>query len=136
MLLNNQSFSDADAENTCVNLSFRVVNDTVVKIPQIALKDSEDAYTVQQGEDLEIAFEGDDPFVSVTGNGITEADYTADTENGTVTISQDFLKLLTVNTELTFSLNGRTVVRFVYCQNRTDGRICSNYDFRQGIYLR
>lgn len=135
MLLNNQSFSDADAENTCVNLSFRVVNDTVVKIPQIALKDSEGAYTVQQGEDIEIAFEGDDPFVSVTGNGITEADYTADTENGTVTISQDFLKLLTVNTELTFSLNGeQSSVSFTVKIEPTEGFVQIMTSAREFIY--
>ena len=135
LLLNNQSFSDADAENTCVNLSFRVVNDTVVKIPQIALKDSEGAYTVQQGEDIEIAFEGDDPFVSVTGNGITEADYTADTENGTVTISQDFLKLLTVNTELTFSLNGeQSSVSFTVKIEPTEGFVQIMTSAREFIY--
>ena len=135
LLLNNQSFSDADAENTCVNLSFRVVNDTVVKIPQIALKDSEGAYTVQQGEDIEIVFEGDDPFVSVTGNGITEADYTADAENGTVTISQDFLKLLTVNTELTFSLNGeQSSVSFTVKIEPTEGFVQIMTSAREFIY--
>lgn len=86
--------------------TYSITNDSPVVLPQIALKDPVgQPFAAKQDEDLTFSYEGD-RFLSLSGYNITENDYSADAEAGTVTIKKEFLQHLPTGMELSFCLNG------------------------------
>lgn len=86
--------------------TYSIANDTSVVLPQIALKDYDgQPFEAKQDEDLTFGYTGD-KFLSLSGYSITENDYSADAEAGTVTIKKEFLQHLPTGMELSFCLNG------------------------------
>ena len=86
--------------------TYSIANDTSVVLPQIALKDYDgQPFEAKQDEDLTFGYTGD-KFLSLSGYSITENDYSADAEAGTVTIKKEFLQHLPTGMELSFYLNG------------------------------
>lgn len=93
-------------EENRFTVSYEIINEEPVIMPQIFMTDGEEPYSVRQQESLTVSY-GGDVFVSISGNNITANDYVADAEKKTVTLKADYLNFLPTEEVLAFTVHGK-----------------------------